>query len=336
MTTAELSLQERVAVERFLGSLRAQRPDIAAVHEKAEERKLYPWKVEEERALRLHQRFGTEFAAATSSGTDPFDALKTAFIANAKAGLLGPEHTLILSYLLFSESTQYGAFLLANLLLHVPSEARLSTHNWGLAQEMEPTYRHSMGTRIATLDRPLFPPNAPGSDALNAKLLTALPVGGARPDQGELSILPQLTGAGYLAVGQLNDGSWAADSTPLEAELRRQIDGMERKLTSLGYPPRRRPQQQQQTSRQPAPQPQQQQQQPSTYQQHQAVPYRSARQRGLRAGDAAPEDREQQSQRRSRRPAATSGGAADDAVLDALFSAPTAPSPHSSNPKANF
>jgi hypothetical protein len=90
-----------------------------------------------------------------------------------------------------------------------------------------------------------------------------------------------LSNAGCLAVGQFSDGTWAADSTPLEAELRRQIEGMERKLTSLGHPPRsgRRPQQQ--PARQPAPQPQ------SPPFQQPAAPYRPPRQRGLRAGDVS-------------------------------------------------
>ncbi len=62
------------------------------------------------------------------------------------------------------------------------------------------------------------------------------------------SLLPRVAGAGFAAVGQLPDGTWAADTTPLEAELRRQVEGMERKLASLGHPPRGP------ACRQPAPQ----------------------------------------------------------------------------------
>ncbi len=72
-TLAEIKMPliDRVAVERHLGALRSARPDIAAVQEKAEERKLYPWKVDEERALRLTSRFGSEHAAATAGETTP-------------------------------------------------------------------------------------------------------------------------------------------------------------------------------------------------------------------------------------------------------------------------
>jgi hypothetical protein len=239
-----LPLVDKIAVERFIGLSRSARPDIAAVQEKAEDRRIHPWKIDEERALRLHSRFVAEHGSATKAGKSPFDSLRATFMANAKAGLLSAEHALILSYILYAESVEFGGFLLANLLLHVPSDMRLSTHNWCLAQSMENSVKHALGPRIAVLSRPLFPPQAPGSDTLNAKLLTTGDQihGGEQPGAGLFSPEPLLpvVGAGFVPVGQLPDGSWAADTSSLESELRRQIAGMERKLTMLGHPPRSR------------------------------------------------------------------------------------------------
>jgi hypothetical protein len=204
---------------------------------------------DEERALRrLTSRFGSEHAAATAAGKKPFESLHATFSANARAGLLGAENALVLSCLLYSDSIEYGAFLQANLLLNVPADARLSTHNWSLAQHMDSAQRPSLGSLIAVLDRPLYPPQAAGADTLNAKLLPVNTGAGSDPLTADDSCcLASEARAGFAAVGQLPDGSWDADTTPLEAELRRQVEGMERKLASLGHPPRgparRQPQQ---------------------------------------------------------------------------------------------
>jgi hypothetical protein len=292
----KMPLIDRVTVERHLGALRSARPDIAAVQEKAEERKIYPWKVDEERALRLTSRFGAEHAAATAARKSPFESLRATFSANARAGLLGAEHALVLSYLLYSDSTEYGAFMLANLLLNVPADARLSTHNWSLAQYMDSAQRHSLGARIALLDRPLYPPQAAGADTLNAKLLAINSGAGSDPLTADDSLLPRVVGAGFAAVGQLPDGTWAADTTPLEAELRRQVEGMERKLASLGHPPRgpARRQQPQQPAVQYAPQhpASQQQLQYSPQQQQRSRPAQSRQNTRfpVRAGEAPSDD----------------------------------------------
>jgi hypothetical protein len=280
-----LSLVDRAALEHYVSTVRAQRPTLADVAERAENLKLYTWKEAESRAIRLGGKFTEDFEAARAKGDDPFKPLLAHFESNARAGLLSPESSLVLSYVLYAQDSSFGRYMLASLLLYVPHDQRLPTHNWLLAQQLDSGMKHAVGAQIEQLRFPLFPPNAQGADTLNAKLMrgdpTALAVGHGRSSDGMYTADPLFTdgrtatGAGALPLQQLQDGSYAVDTAPIEHAFGAEIEKLRRDIQRLSSiagrnrPPAQQPmyqqtgtyQQQPHNQRAPPVMPQQQQQQ---------------------------------------------------------------------------
>ena len=262
----KMGLNDRVIVETYVARVRAEKMSVGEVADRQEQLKLYPWLEAESRATRLWDRFTADFSASA----DPFAALRTSFEANARAGLISTETSLVLSYVLYTTDPNLGRFLLASLLLNVPQEQRLATHNWALAQEMESSRKYSLGDNIARLTAP---PQCVGADTLNAKLLRACDGSGEAPVFAPGGLV---SGAGWLPVAQLQDGAYGADTAPLDSAIKTELDSLRAELHFLKsrVESAQQPQQQQQQYRggrgrggrgQQFQDPQQQPQQPQQY-----------------------------------------------------------------------
>ena len=187
-------------------------------------------------------------------------ALQKDFIDMSKHQLLTEEEAMIGTYVLFGDDDARKFF--SCTLMRKRNFERVQAHNFFVASSMsDPEYfLTTHGVKLLTMPYPLFPPTEEFT-SINTKLLFDVVEGGAAA-----TTLPRIyrygpgvTGGGYAPIGQLHDGSWHADTTALEqqnqqevqrqqqinAELRKQIAGMERKLSLLGAPPRVNRQQQQ-------------------------------------------------------------------------------------------
>jgi hypothetical protein len=240
--------------------------------------------------LRLGEKFHADYVAAKAKG-DPFVPLRAAFEANARAGLLSPDVSLVLSYVLCGSDAEYCRFLLSSMLLFLPAGDRVPTHNWLLSQHMDSGVRHAHGAAIERLHVPLWPPEAAGADALNAKLLrgaTTEPAGSghlAEPLLGDLAHDAAPRGAGFLPVTDATGATvGAVEVSPVERacdDLRQQIQQLQRRLSEIERPATR--QQQPRGQQQYPPQQtrdrgrQQQQQLPSQQQPRQQPPATNSR-----------------------------------------------------------
>ena len=221
-----MGLTDRVIVETYVARVRAEKLSVGEVADRQEQLKLYPWLEAESRAIRLMDRFTTDFSASA----DPFAALRASFEANAKAGLISTDTSLVLSYVLYTRDPNLGRFLLASLLLNVPQDQRLATHNWALAQEMESSRKYALGENIARLTAPLWPPQCTGADTLNAQLLRACDGSGEAPvfSPGGL-----VAGAGWLPVQQQGDGAYGVETAPLDAIIKGELDSLRAEIRAL-------------------------------------------------------------------------------------------------------
>ena len=192
----KMCITDRVIIETYVARVRAEKLSVGEVADRQEQLKLYPWLEAESRATRLVDRFVTDFSASA----DPFAALRASFEANAKAGLISTDTSLVLSYVLYTRDPNLGRYLLASLLLNVPQEQRLATHNWALAQEMESSRKFALGENIARLTAPLWPPQCAGAD--QAPVFSP---GGL------------VSGAGWLPVLQQGDGAYGVETAPIDA-----------------------------------------------------------------------------------------------------------------------
>jgi len=167
------------------------------------------------------------------------DTIKKEFEAAAKVGNLTPLESIIGRYVMYEG--EYGGYLLMCLILRTPPETRLLLHNWSIAGAMSDGKKEAFGAAIASLEVPLFPDVEPFV-ALNQRILTqGSSVSGGGTDTLFASredifgkTKTSVSGGGYAPLGQLPDGSWAADTSAVEAGLRRQIAALERRVTSLG------------------------------------------------------------------------------------------------------
>jgi hypothetical protein len=253
----ELSSADRAAIDVWLRSAPAsetapfasrtdnsQTTALADAVERQRLSRMFPWLAAEEAALRQSQRFHRDWVADKAAAVL---SLQQDFEAKAKNATLGPLESLVGQYCLYCPDPAYGSYLLMCLLLRLPVASRVPTHNWLLANDMPRGAKEAYGSAIAALTVPLFPQVA-GLLAANTRLLEDA-LGGTNP-----------SGGGLLHIGQV-DGSWFADSTPLE----QQIEGLYQQINALKRqrPPRSQPPPQPQTqlqSRPPAPQPARQQQ----------------------------------------------------------------------------
>ena len=222
----KMGLNDRVIVETYVARVRAEKMSVGEVADRQEQLKLYPWLEAESRATRLWDRFTADYSASA----DPFAALRTSFEANARAGLISTETSLVLSYVLYTTDPNLGRFLLASLLLNVPQEQRLATHNWALAQEMESSRKFALGDNIARLTAPLWPPQCAGADTLNAKLLRACDGSGEAPAFSPGGLV---SGAGWLPVQQQGDGAYGVETAPLDAIIKGELDSLRAEIRAL-------------------------------------------------------------------------------------------------------
>jgi hypothetical protein len=221
-----LKIIDRVAVESYVAAVRAEKATAADIAERAEQLKLYSWKEPEQRALRMIKKFNEDYTSAP----DPFSALKATFESNSKAGLISAESSLVLSYVLYASDSTFGRYLLACLLLYVPTAERLPTHNWALAQQMDNGYKHAVGAAIEKLRQPLFPPNAAGAETLNAKLLRGEACSGGEGAEKTFSDEPLITGGGWLPMQQGTDGTYGVETAPLDAAIKTELDNFRKEM----------------------------------------------------------------------------------------------------------
>lgn len=222
---------------------------LAAHFQMQREERLFPWKSKEERSLG-HIRHMNEQATKENA----FNDLRVIFEQRAKAKLLSEAEVIILTYLLFPPKEGNPYYSLAALLLLIPPDDRVAVHNWTMAAHMPLSEKNAYGETIATLSdshTPLFPTSSSACGALNTQLFAEIQAGPAIHGAGPSSSLfasrhitgQQLRGAGMIPVGQLNDGTWAADVSTLEnanRTLKRQIVGLERKVARLQAEPETR------------------------------------------------------------------------------------------------
>lgn len=235
---AALTLDEIIEVQLFIGAVHAERKSVAEVQEEAAALRIYPWKETERRSMLQGDRFHNSYTTAVDAHTDPFDALRTMFEANATAGLVSAESCLVLNYLLYGSDEKYSRYYLASLLLLCPPAQRLATHNWQLAQQLDTGLKHAIGEAIQKLKTPLWPPGAKGAETLNAKLLRGVEVQGGSSEEASLyaneTLIPQdPEAAGVLPVQQQNNGTYAVDTTALEQSFGSEITALRNDIAHL-------------------------------------------------------------------------------------------------------
>ncbi len=263
MIDLNLTLPERAQVYTYMQKVRDERPTAGDGALRKEKTEAYPWLHSESRALQQLQQFEVNFAKAMAEhATDPFVDLRRRFEAAADAGLISPDISMVLAYVLYAPAP-HGTYLLASLLLDIPQDQRLTVHNWGQASLMPEAMKMTHGSVIASLKMPLWPPNATDGEHLNAKLLAAassgsssikgsglfapggvIPPGVARGD----GVGP--AGAGTIPIVQLESGGWAADTGVVErafASLRKDFDDLRsdfnnRSRRPVTYQPQQAPQ----------------------------------------------------------------------------------------------
>ena len=182
--------------------------------------RIFPWLAAEEAALRQMERFRRDW---TDDPKQAKEALRSEFASKAKNNTLGALESLVGQYCLYCTDAEFGGYLLMSLLLRIPTQSRITVHNWMVANDMPRATKEAYGVAIANLSTPLFPPCA-GLEAANTKLLDAALVMPAHG--GDTDTSPR--GGGHLALTQV-DGNWVADSTPVEHAL----NALQQQINSL-------------------------------------------------------------------------------------------------------
>jgi hypothetical protein len=266
---------------------------IANAFSRSTDHQQFPWMAAEEAARRniaaLHQEYAND-------KTKALEALRTLFASKARIGTLGHVENLVGQYVLYAPDLEYATFLLMAILLKMPKDARISTHNWLVAGDMPRSDVETFGAAIAVLTAPLYPPAAPLA-SLNQQLLESVPLrrdavmsqashvagGSAAPDILDLINAPahqappsSVSGAGVLPVQQYGEG-YGVDMSPVEAavnNLQTQISALQKQKTALQRQARSQHQYQPQVAAQPRNPAQQ------FYQQHRGRGGRGGRGRG--------------------------------------------------------
>jgi hypothetical protein len=299
-----LPLRERAAVLLALkrlegrsdttGEAKGQAASVTDYFRARDERSIFPWKIDEQRALLQWARVAEEFADANA-----FDLLRNEFTAQAKASMLSPLEVLLGQYCLFSKDTEFGIFSLMSLILRIPPAQRVACHNWQLAQLMPKATKEAHGTAIAALHVPLFPPACDSLAAFNTKMLTATDatvIGGASATEHALFArgsglfggqIEEAAGGSALPVVNFGEHGWGVDVTAIEtafANLQHQVHEL-RRLKPQQAPKPAVGQRQQQQQQQQQQQPRYQQGQQNQMQQAQSQPWQQRRYRNPRGGD---------------------------------------------------
>ena len=240
-----LPLAQQAALDIFLASPPPSSAEdlttkVASLFSVTEEERKYPWRA----TLRLVRE-----AFDTMAGVDA-ERSKALFADMAKQGSLTPDVAATLQMLLFWSPDEQLAY--ASSLLHYNAAQCLQVFNHiassrqpkGLASTAEQFVRER-GSAIVTLNTPLWPrehafatcqlQQLQGSASVSGGGVTARRSFAAASAQG--CGFGAAVGGGYAPVGQLQDGSWAADTSAAEAaaaketaSLRRQVVALERKL----------------------------------------------------------------------------------------------------------
>lgn len=175
-------------------------------------------------------------------------SLQKSFVDMAKNQLLTEEEAVLGTYLMFGDEDARKFF--SCTIMRKRNFERVQAHNFYVASRMEDPdcFLASHGSKLLSLQYPLFPPTNEFT-SLNTKLLFEVVEGGGTPSSIKAT-LPRLfrydtvAGGGFAPIGQLQDGSWAADVTRLEDKnkeleaanrsLKSQIQGLERKFHRQG------------------------------------------------------------------------------------------------------
>lgn len=187
--------------------------------------------------------------------SQPDVELRNEFTELAKASSITMEDALQLHYLLFATDQQRKRW--AATLMRRQGLERLKCHNFSVAAQREASFAQIHGAKLLTFQLPLFP-STQEFQALNTRLLsnmeTVVQGAGIRTSSSTPNApfktqnhgsFPQLhdesisgtkgvEGAGYAPVGQISDGTWVADTSKIEASLKRQIRFLERRVVELG------------------------------------------------------------------------------------------------------
>ena len=219
---------------------------IANAFSRSTDHQQFPWMAAEEAARRNIEALQQEYLADKKKA---LEALRSLFASKARIGTLGHVENLVGQYVLYCPDLEYATFLLMAILLKMPKNARISTHNWLVAGDMPRSDVETFGAAIAALTAPLYPPAAPLA-SLNQQLLESVPSskvsqvagGSAVPDILDLVIGPtfqapphSVSGAGVLPVQQYGE-SYGVDMSPVEAavnNLQAQISELQKQKTAL-------------------------------------------------------------------------------------------------------
>jgi hypothetical protein len=144
-------------------------------------------------------------------------------------------------YCLFADADA-GRYQLMSLILRLPLEQRLPTHNWNVASSWSEADLLASGAQIVALRTPLFPA-VPALEALNAKALDAtIPVEGGAGEKFDAGRIwghranpfgTRVEGGTAWPVTQAADGSYNVDTSPLEAGIKDAFDNAFNMLRNL-------------------------------------------------------------------------------------------------------
>lgn len=213
ITSLGLPLPERAQLH--LAVLKqGQSLSLAAHFAEQERRRVDPWRAQ---AAKLE-------AERQAIERESRDQRRSQFIDLAKNGLVSVEDCMAASYLLFGSPAAQAIY--EGLLLRRRDLDRIVAHNFYVGSMLEESFLARYGSKLLSFPLPLFPPVAEMT-ALNLKMLEQYspesPVGGAanffrrQLFAGAADFRPiEATGAGYIPVGQLENGATVADTTALE------------------------------------------------------------------------------------------------------------------------
>jgi hypothetical protein len=199
------------------------------------EAKIWPWRSEQKRAALIMEGFSSAY------NHEGVERLRETFIAKCKSAQLSPIEIITGQYCLFADADA-GRFQLMSLILRLPLDQRLPTHNWNVASSWTAADVLASGAQIVSLRTPLFPA-VPALEALNAKVLDAtVPVEGGADvtfDAGRIWGHKRVEGGttchggGTLPVFQAADGTHHVDTTTLEGHIKQAFDDAFRAVKNL-------------------------------------------------------------------------------------------------------
>lgn len=166
-------------------------------------------------------------AERSSISNQPIEQLRDEYLELAKAAQLSPEDAVTVAYLLYADEADRKFWAASILRKH--GNDRVRAHNFSVGSKREEAFMSVHGAKLLNFTLPLYPA-LPSFSALNTRILSEVPHGGSPSSPASTLFRTNIEGAGFLPVGQLPDGQWAADSTSVENQLKRQVSALESKL----------------------------------------------------------------------------------------------------------